>query len=408
MIQFAQQALCALPERELAWRGGVAVVLGNALTHQGRVREAADAFEEARIAGRSTHNGFLVLTASVHAAINHIYRGQLARALSICREQLADEDLSRLPAAGTLHALQGDILRERNDLAGARRQVERGSVLCERGGAVAMLGWSHLARLRLCFSEQDWAGVEQSAQALDGLSQAPSWVPVAATAWRARAWLAQERVELAAHLLAERALAVGDTLSFLYLEEYLALTRLWLVQGVEQPRGDGLADALNLLYRLTEACEAGGWTHTLIQALVLLARAHILAGESESSLIALNRALVLAEPEGYVRTFLDEGPAVIELLSRVAWRRDLSGYARKVVSLASVSLGQPVPAFDPLTERELEVLALLAEGLTNREIGERLVITTGTAKVHVSNVYRKLGVRGRIQAAAWGKKLGLF
>jgi LuxR family maltose regulon positive regulatory protein len=96
------------------------------------------------------------------------------------------------------------------------------------------------------------------------------------------------------------------------------------------------------------------------------------------------------------------------MLRRAAYRRDASGYLKELLSVANAELGAPVSPLESLSERELEVLELIAEGLTNKEVGDRLFITTGTVKVHASHIYRKLGVSGRIQAVAWARELGLL
>jgi LuxR family maltose regulon positive regulatory protein len=141
-------------------------------------------------------------------------------------------------------------------------------------------------------------------------------------------------------------------------------------------------------------------------------------GEIERALATLERALVLGEPGGYVRTFVDEGVPMGRLLHQAAARGIQSKAAGKLlgafefqvadenaVSLASEPNTRLV---EPLSERELEVLSLIAEGLTNREIGERLYISQGTVKAHTSNIYGKLGVRSRTQAVACAQGLGIL
>jgi LuxR family maltose regulon positive regulatory protein len=125
---------------------------------------------------------------------------------------------------------------------------------------------------------------------------------------------------------------------------------------------------------------------------------------------ALARALLLGEPEGYVRTFVDLGAPMGELLRGAAHRGIRTGYVGRLLARAPA---EPVPAassplIEPLSDRELEVLRLIAAGLSNREIAQKLVITPGTAKWHANNIYGKLGVHSRTQAVALARELGLL
>jgi LuxR family maltose regulon positive regulatory protein len=408
MIESAQQALACLPESSQLWRAGLAVVLGSAHEHTGNVRAANQAFSEALAAGKATDAGFLSVTAGAHLAINHTLRGQLRGAVRTCQEQLSRKRLAGIPAAGTLHAVWGDVLREWNQMHDARQHVEKGCQLCERGRGVAILGWSYLALARLLFSERDYTGAYRILQRVETLVEPPAWVVAQRTALEARVWLAQDRLEMASRLLEELGPAVDGEFSFLRLQEYIALARLYVAQGVEHADESSLDDAVHVLNHLRRASEAGGWTGSLIQALVPLALAYYLQGETEQGLSTLNRALILAEPEGFIRTFLDEGEPVTRMLRRAVTRKETSDYARQLLSATDTAPAPRVPPLDPLSPREHEVLRLLAEGLSNPEIADRLFITTGTVKVHASNIYSKLGVSGRTQAAAWARELGLL
>ena len=179
-------------------------------------------------------------------------------------------------------------------------------------------------------------------------------------------------------------------------------------------------EALRLLGELREAAEAAGRTGAVIEILSLQALALWASNEKEQGVGTLTQALAMAEPEGYVRTFVDEGPAMSELLSEVLQARqrghlDAAGrvstqYLAKL--LAALDQASGVPASDrrlaePLSERELEVLALIAAGETNGEIAGKLFVSISTVKTHINNLYRKLGARSRTQAVARARELGL-
>jgi LuxR family maltose regulon positive regulatory protein len=180
------------------------------------------------------------------------------------------------------------------------------------------------------------------------------------------------------------------------------------------------------LARLLEVADAAGWMGKVIEILVLRALAHQGRGDTGEALLALERALSIAELEGHVRTFVDEGAPMAELLSQALGRGIAPGYARKLLdvygemtkdgeertALQATPLSvvrRPSPALvEPLSERELEVLRLISEGLSNPEIAQRLFLALNTVKVHTRNIYGKLDVHSRTQAVARARELDLL
>ena len=191
-------------------------------------------------------------------------------------------------------------------------------------------------------------------------------------------------------------------------EAQLAATRVLLVTG----DGPSREHALALLDRLRRAADAEGRTGVTIEALALQALALWRRGDRAAALTALERALRLAEPEGYVRLFADLGLPMARLLQEARSRAILPDYLAKLLSafgsdfVSSAPGGATLP--EPLTPRELDVVRLVAAGLTNREIGEQLVISVETVKRHVSNVCDKLGAGNRTEAAARARELDLL
>jgi LuxR family maltose regulon positive regulatory protein len=213
------------------------------------------------------------------------------------------------------------------------------------------------------------------------------------------------------------------------LEERI-LAQLYIAQGRHE-------QATRLLAPLLEALDAAGWTGVAIEVLALQSLAQQGQGYADESLETLHRALSLAEPEGFARVFLDQGQPMAGLLSTYRARRaaskGLSVYAERLLAAfkreravsdrrhASTSNLKPetwptpnvgaetdrLEFIEPLTHREREVLSLVVAGLSNREIADRLTITLGTAKRHVSNIYAKLDVHSRVQAVARARALGL-
>jgi LuxR family maltose regulon positive regulatory protein len=295
-----------------------------------------------------------------------------------------------------------ELLRERNQLAAARAHMQTGTDYRRRFGAYLVIG--DLPRMRILQAQGD---LEGALKALHAAEQAVQTHPfqlalmIEFRVARVLQWLAAGDVKTASRWAEE--CSGGSE------QEQLALARLWLAQ-------DRAAQAQTLLARQRARAETGGRTGRLIEILALQALALDAQGRSAEADEALLQALSLAQPEGYVRIFLDLGLPLHELLVRASKRgADLGGYVQSLLS----AFGQeqsPTPRaassaevlIDPLTERELEVLHWLAEGLSNKEIAGRLVVAPGTIKQHLKNICRKLAVHGRLQAVRRAQELKLL
>jgi LuxR family maltose regulon positive regulatory protein len=212
--------------------------------------------------------------------------------------------------------------------------------------------------------------------------------------------------------------------------ENLTLARVLIAQGRADPTGAPLRDALALLGRLLSAAEAGGRMGAVIEARVLQALAHVAQGDRQAGLAAIAPAVELAAPEGFVRLFADEGAPLAAFVAQIAERgaqKDTTrAYAQSLLAafaseqrretasdseappVLPLALGRSSGLVEPLTERELEVLRLIADGAENREIAEQLMITIGTVKRHINNLFGKLGARSRTQALRVARDCGLL
>jgi LuxR family maltose regulon positive regulatory protein len=215
----------------------------------------------------------------------------------------------------------------------------------------------------------------------------------------------------------ERGLAVDDNLSYLREFEHVTLARVLMAEYKRDRAERAIFEAMELLGRLLTAAEEGGRMGVVIEILALQALAREARGDIPSALVPLSRALTLAEPEGYVRIFVDEGVPMARLLSEGAAHGIMPDYTGKLLAVfeaeARTSEGeshQPhaPPLTEPLSQRELEVLQLVAQGLSNREIGERLFLALDTVKGHNRRIYGKLEVRKRTEAVALARELGLL
>jgi LuxR family maltose regulon positive regulatory protein len=220
-----------------------------------------------------------------------------------------------------------------------------------------------------------------------------------------RLWLARGNLEKASHIVQESGITTHDQIPYLREPEFLALLRLLLTQG-------NYDAAMVLSRRLLQQAETGKRMGRVIEILVLQALIFQGRKETEQALAAMKKALSLAKPERYIRTFVDEGEPMVRLLHLVRSRQIETEYVTILLSVFEKTTGttQPLPKLltEPLTAREVEVLKLIEAGYSNQEIAEMLVISFTTVKRHISNIYTKLDVKSRTQAIAIGKELKLF
>jgi LuxR family maltose regulon positive regulatory protein len=244
--------------------------------------------------------------------------------------------------------------------------------------------------------------------------------------------LQQGALETAVDWANRSGLRPEDTLSYLREWEYLTLARVCIAQAHGNKGSPYLGDAQHLLKRLLQDAEAGGRMDSVMKILILLALLHQARSGTQEALAALNRALTLGASEGYVRIFVDEGAPMAALLAealgqtasrlnRTALDPSVRRYAETLLeALHATGVAMPAPAHlppapahlftlgvEPLTDREREVLRLLAAGRSNQAIAEELVVAVGTVKRHVSNIMSKLGVQSRLEAVAHARSLNL-
>ena len=220
-----------------------------------------------------------------------------------------------------------------------------------------------------------------------------------------------------------RGVSASDELTYLREYEHVTLARLLLAEHALEGSEPALREATGLLDRLATAAEAGGRIGPLIEVLGLRALAQDADGDRAGALDTLERALALAEPEGHVRVFLDEGDPMSALLGALASRRPEWGYLRDLVGAAQrprttppappATTATPVEPqesalVDPLSERELVVLRLLATDLDGPSIARELVVSLNTVRTHTKHVYTKLGVNNRRSAVSRAHELGLL
>jgi LuxR family maltose regulon positive regulatory protein len=354
---------------------GVAIALADLRMAQGRLRDAVRTYEQAL-------------------------------------ERAAAHDGPVLRGTADMHVGMSEILRERNDLAGAMQHLLKSQELGEYTGLPQNRYRSRVAMARMGEAEGDLDG------ALDLLDEAervydsdfsPSVRPIAAQ--KARVRLAQGKLAEAQAWAREAAVSADDDLSYLREFEHTTLARVLLAES-QRDRADGSARvALELLDRLLRAAEAGKRMRSVIEILLLQALAHQADADIPAALVPLERALTLAEPEGYVRLFTDEGPAMLALLAAAAKRKIAPNYLPQLLA----SFGKREDRtflnrglIEPLSERELDVLRLLGSDLDGPAIANELSVSLNTLRTHTKNIFAKLGVNSRRAAVSRAAELDLL
>lgn len=420
-VSHARRALDLLPEDEPLWRGAAATLLGLACWNGGDLEEAyrfiADGMESLRMAGDTTQSSS---GAFILADIRRT-QGRLRDAARIYDQalQIAEDHGEPMPpGAADLHVGMSELRRERDDLDSAWRYLQRSGELGERGGIWENRYRWHVATARIKEARGDLDGALESLDEAEHLylrSPDPYVRPIAA--FKTRIWVRQGRLAEALGWARERNLSSGDDLDYLREFEHVTLARA-LIARYESGRSESsIHEAMGLLERLLQAAQEGGRAGSVIEILTLQALARQALDDIPAALAPLERALELAEPEGYVRIFVDEGAPMTRLLSEAAERGISPGYADRLLAASDAEERKSGGEYhqpharslaEPLSGRELEVLRLVARGLSNREISEQLFLAVITVKGHNRNIFRKLGAGRRTEAVARARELGLL
>jgi LuxR family transcriptional regulator, maltose regulon positive regulatory protein len=436
-VQLAQQALRLLPSDAALLRGNACYALGLAYQQQGTLPAALQAYQAATKLGVATDEQFLTVAARYHQGRIGMAQGQLRMAATSYQQILAAaaQQAKAVPVVGLAHVGYAEILYEWNDLATAALHIETGMALSPTGSLTYTDGPLHrfltLARIRQALGDRDGV-LAAVASALDAARQ----TGIALDAERAAALKALLSLRLgqaeAAKQWAQRySQSVTDEERFPYVHEFerLVFVRVLLAQS-------RASEALSLLAHWLSVAEAAQRMGSVIELSLLQAQALQLNGQPVAAMHTVAQALALAEPEGYVRLFVDEGePLRLLLLALGVWmarqppdeqQQRTAVYIGKLLEafgpapIPPISLtAQDHPSLpnpttqvqtliEPLTARELEVLRLMATGLSNAAIAERLVVTVGTVKSHLKHIYGKLGVQSRTQAVAQARQRGLL
>jgi LuxR family maltose regulon positive regulatory protein len=422
-LELSQQALGYLPF-DSPWRGVMTFCLGSAHFSSGNMADATHILSEALRLSQADGAQYIQLVAASFLADLQVFQGHLGRAMEMYQQVLAWADHG-LPQKGAVMAHGGlaYILCEQNQVNAALAQVQLGAEQIPQVGGPGAALWLYRALARVQQAYGNWTG---ASAALDrayqsGRSARLRFVVTQVAALRARLQLAQGDLEAATAWAANCGLSPEDPQAShpgLREVEYLSLARVLAAQGRR-------AEALSLLDRLMGSAAAEGRHGSAIGILALQSLVFQGQGDTARALDCLERALTLAEPEGYIRVFVDEAGPMRALLTEFqsiltdrlhndddnASRRLLAYVGKLLIAFSRPTLAldqQPKTIPETLSPRELDVLHLMRAGFNNQEIAEHLVIATSTVKTHINNLYGKFGVHSRTRAVAVARELDLL
>ncbi|MGD8403025.1 MAG: LuxR C-terminal-related transcriptional regulator [Anaerolineales bacterium] len=421
-IKYAQWANELLHEDEYFERGLTDILLGFAYWAGGDLNTAHKAVTDAIANMHMAEKTPFIISFTSYLADIMTSQGRLLETERIylqLLETLTKQGESELKEAAVLHFGLSELCFEMGDMEAAIQHLRRSDELGKRPAFPPWYRHWIWAHARVMAAQGDLEGIIEmlvGAERLYYRHPIPDVRPLKALL--ARVWLAQGNLTEALRWVHERNLSVDDDLNYLREFEHLTLTRVLLTQYENEGTEETIRKTIGFLERLLKAAEDGGRLGSSIEILALQALAFQAQNEVPHALASLKRALTLAEPAGYFRIFVDGGPPMARLLYEALSQEISPDYIRRLLEAFPVVEPETIDAsskqsherdlIEPLSDREREILQLIAEGLTNQEIGSQLYLSLNTVKAHTRNIYGKLGVNSRTQATARARALGLL
>jgi LuxR family maltose regulon positive regulatory protein len=415
-IQLSEEANRALPSNDLddlLARAVNALNLGACFGKTGEIARSIPYMEQLAQAGRQGNFYYAVLQATGAMAEVELLLAHLERAAQLCRVDIEEGTRwgvsSPMPDTALAYIVQGQISYEQNNLEKAREYFSKGIELADSGfGREALLkGCLNMVKLSLAQGEP-----EAAEKHLERAEKIGPWVTVPPEvhelpAWKARLALYRGDLKAASEWAqqTEPAMPLSQLPEYTKEYSYLTLAHIRLASGDCR----GLPQYLAEFVKRAEIQQRGA---AVIEGLVLQSLAGEKSGDVSAALAALSRALSLGETAGFVRTFIDEGEPLAGLLRKLSGENKYAANLLSMIKPVLISSNPTHPPaqglIEPLSDREIEVLRLIAAGRTNQEIASELFLALGTVKKHTNNIFGKLGVNSRTRAIAKARELGII
>jgi len=412
--EFANQTLDYIQKRT-PLHAHIAVIKGLVAYREGDLETADQTLREAVTIAQDYDHRFMTVEATIWLGYIKTLQGQLHQAIRLYRDALQLANLNekqKLPIAGSAYIGIALVELERNNLEVAENILIDSYDLCNLFGNPQP--W-HVALALVKYTQGNHVDAQNEFQIAEQLEKGSevAFAKLNLDNERVRFWLSpmENNLAKAVQWTEDSGLKAFDMPSFSHRTDYIMLARVLLAQ-------DEMGKTSELLIRLRDDAESGGRKGDLIEILALQALSLYAQGESDQAINILEQALTLAEPEGYIRIFVDEGPSMASLLYEALKRSILPDYISKLLAAFPVDeseISVPLKSqstrsklVEPLSDREIEVLQLISEGLTNNEIASKLFLSTNTIKSHSRNIYAKLDVNNRTQALIKARALGIL
>ncbi|MBT7155634.1 MAG: helix-turn-helix transcriptional regulator [Deltaproteobacteria bacterium] len=414
-VKFSQQALELLPEEDLVRRGVAAGLLACSYWANGDLEEAYQTFINVKAGHETVGSSFFASAITIGLADIRVAQGRLLDAARLFEDTIQrafQQDESLVAVIADLYLGWSMIKLEQNDLEAAKLHLVKSR---ELGDKAELTDWRYRWYIAQARIEEALGNLDKSldlfheSERLFLRTARPDLRPIAAL--KARVWIVQGRLSDARNWVQEQRLSVNDDLSYLHEFEHITLARILMAGFSNNQIENAISEAMGLLERLLKAAEKGGRIGSMIEILLLQALAYETLDNISSASVPLEHALALAEPEGYIRIFTNEGVPMARLLSNTASKGIMTDYIGKLLAVNEVPSSSSSTAgnlVEPLSQREQEVLQLVARGFSNREISERLYLALTTVKGHNSNIFGKLQVKSRTEAIVRARELGLI
>jgi len=425
-LEHAEKALDLLPLDSHYWRMSLEVFLGDSLLLSGKPREAYMHYLKAHQINEERGNNYLLLSTGIKIINTHLSLGEIREAEKIATDLLKfaqGNGVSRIPRAGTLWVLLGEIKREQGDLSEAQRCMERGLFISQK--EVPTYAWNLLFKVGLLFSQKHFAEALSTAEKIQKMSrkyQLPLFISFPAKIWQARILLTLGEEKKAEEILAGESITPQENLQKGKENGFLNLCRKLVTQ--EKIGGEN-SPTKRLLESLEKQATKNKDKALFLETRVLIAKLEEKTKNPEKAKRTLISTLKEGKENGFFQLFVDQGPLllspVLKVLDDVKQKNpELENYLQNILqaispekttqkeSLSLKKSSSTEKLVENLTEKEIEVLQLISKGFSNQEIARELFLSPNTVKWYNSNIFGKLGVNRRTHAVAEARRLNIL